>query len=78
MYNSENIKNMKSEFIEFLKKNKIFDEYKSKIELKQEISLEEFLDQSDPDDYIINGFHWGNGIDYSYWQFFNDLWMEEL
>lgn len=69
---------MKSEFIEFLKKNKIFDEYKSKIELKQEISLEEFLDQSDPDDYIINGFHWGNGIDYSYWQFFNDLWMEEL
>lgn len=69
---------MKLEFIEFLKKNKIFDEYKSKIELKQEISLEEYLDQSDPDDYIINGFHWGNGIDYSYWQFFNDLWLEEL
>lgn len=69
---------MKLEFIEFLNKNKIFDEYKSKIELKQEISLEEYLDQSDPDDYIINGFHWGNGIDYSYWQFFNDLWLEEL
>lgn len=69
---------MKLKFIEFLNKNKIFDEYKSKIELKQEISLEEYLDQSDPDDYIINGFHWGNGIDYSYWQFFNDLWMEEI
>lgn len=66
------------EFIEFLKKNKIFEVYKSKIELKHEISLEEYLNQSDPDDYIINGFHWGGGIDYSYWQFFNDLWLEEL
>lgn len=69
---------MKLEFIDFLNEHKIYDTFKLKIELKHEIELIDYLDQNDPDDYIINGFHWGNGIDYSYWEYFNDLWMDKI
>lgn len=69
---------MKAQFIEFLHEHKIFEEFKTKIELKNECDLDVYLDDNDADDYFLNGFYWGDGIDYGYWEFFNDKWLETI
>lgn len=69
---------MKKEFIDFLNENNVYDEFKAKIEMKQEVDLEDYLDHTDPEDYLIEGFYWGNGPEFNIWSNINDKWLDTI